>query len=102
MPHLLKGSYDGADVSTARVKSSCLGFCGGSDYVLERLANDVYRSVDAVRFINPSEAIMDGNVATRFVLHEVSSVGRDIEYHVADVESKGGVEICVEVVHEPV
>ena len=60
----LEGSYDGADVSTARVNSSCLGFCGGSYDVLERSAKDADGSVDAVRFINPSEAIMDGNVAT--------------------------------------
>ena len=85
---------------TARVNSSCLGFCDGSDYVLECLAKDIDGSIDAVRFINPSEVVMDGNAAASFGLYEVSGVGRDIEDHVAGVEANDGVGICVEVFHE--
>ena len=102
MPHFLKDGYDGADVSTARVKSPCLGFCGGSNYVLERLAKDVDGSVDAVRLINPSEVIMDGDAAASFGLQKVISFRRDRDDHVAGVEANGGVGVCVEVVHETV
>ena len=45
---------------------------------------------------------MDGDAAASFGLHEVSFVGRDLDYHVAGVEVNDGVGICVEVVHEPV
>ena len=102
MPHFLKGSYDGAAVLTARVNSSYLGFCGGSDYVLERLAKDVNGSVDVVRVINPSEVVIDGDAAENFGLYEVSSVRRYLEDNVASMEVNNGVGICVEVVHEPV
>ena len=102
MSHFLKGSYDGAAVSTAHVKSSCLGFCGRSYYVLERLAKDIDGSVDAVRVINPSEVVMDGDVAENFGFHEVSGVRRDLEDRAAGVEANDGFGICVEVVHEPV
>ena len=102
MPHFLESGYDGAAVSTAHVISSCLGFCGVSDYVLERFSKDVDRYVDAVRVINPSEVVMHGNAAARFEFHEVSGVGRYLEDHVSGIESNGGVGICVEVVHEPV
>ena len=44
---------------------------------------------------------MDGDTAASFGLYEVSSVGRDIEYRVAGVESNDGFGICVEVFHEP-
>ena len=64
--YFLEGSFDGSDVLTARVNSSCLGFCGRSENVLERIANYVDRSVDAVRFINPSEVVMDGDAAAGF------------------------------------
>ena len=66
MPHFLEGIYDGEAVLTARVNSSCLGFCDRSDYVLERLAKDIDGSIDAVRFINPSEVVMDGDAAAGF------------------------------------
>ena len=102
MPHLLEGSYDGAAVSTDCVNSSCLGFCGWSDYIIERLAKDIDGSIDAVRVINPYKVVMDGNAAASFGLHEVSGVRRDLEYHVAGVEANEGVGILVEVVHEPV
>ena len=102
MPHFFECSYDGAAVSTACVDSSCLGFCGGSDYILERLAKDVDGSIYAVRVIDPSEVVMDGDAAASFGLHEVSGVGRDLEDHVAGVEANDGVGVCVEVVHEPV
>ena len=101
MSHFLEGGYDGADVSTACVNSSCLGFCGRSDYILELLAKDIDASVDAVRVINPSEVVMDGDAAASFGLHKVGGVGRDIEDHVAGVEVNDGVGICVEVFHEP-
>ena len=87
---------------TARVNSSCLGFCGGYDYILERLAKDVDRFADTVRIINLSEVLMGGNATASFGLHEVSGVGRDIEDHVAGVEANDGVGIYVEGVHEPV
>ena len=45
---------------------------------------------------------MDGNAAARFGLHEVSGAERDLEDHVAGVEVKDGVGVCVEVVHDPV
>ena len=102
MPYFLEGSYDGAAILTARVNSSCLGFCGGTDYVLEHLAKDVDGSVDAVRVISPSEMVMDGNEATKFGLHEVSGAGRDLEDHVSGVEAIDGVVICVQVIHVPV
>ena len=102
MPHFLEVSYDGVAVLTARVNSSCLGLCGGYDYVIERSAKDVDGSVDAVRIINLSDVVMDGDAAAKFGLHEVSGVGRDLEYHVVGVEANSGVGICVEVVHEPV
>ena len=102
MPRLLEGTYDGSSVSTARVKSFCLGFCGRSEYVLDRLAKDVDGSVDAVRVMNPSDVVMDGNAAARFGLHEVSGVGRHLEDRFSGVEANDGVGICVEVVHEPV
>ena len=102
MPHFLEGIYDGAAVLTARVNSSCIGFCGISDYVLERLEKDVYGFVDASRVINPSKVVMDGDTTASFGLHEVCSVGRNIEYHVAGVDANIGVGICVDVVHEPV
>ena len=102
MPHFLEGSYDGAAVSNTRVNPPCFGLCGGSDYFLERLEKDVDRSVDAVRVINLSEVVMDGNAAARFGLHEVSGVGRDLEDHVAGVEANDDVGVCVEVVHDPV
>ena len=102
MPHFLEVSYDGAAVLTARVNSSCLGLCGGYDYVIERSAKDVDGSVDAVRIINLSDVVMDGDAATKIGLHEVSGVGRDLEYHVVGVGANSGVGICVEVVHEPV
>ena len=102
MPHFLESGYDGATVLTARVNSSCIDFCGGSNYIIDRLENDVDGSVDVVRVINPSEVVMDGNAAVSFGLYEVSGVGRDLEDHVADVEENDGVVICVEVVHEPV
>ena len=89
-------------MSTARVNSSCLGFCGGFYYVLERLTKDVDGSVDAFRIINLSDVVMDGNAATGFVLHKVSGVRRYLEYHIVGVEANAGVGICVEVVHEPV
>ena len=101
-PIFLEGSYDGSAVFTTRENSSCIGFCGGYDYVLKRSARDVDGSVDAVRVINPSEVVMESDADTRFGLHKVSGVGRDIEDHVAGVEANGGVGICVEVVHEPV
>ena len=82
-------------MSIARVNSSCLGFCGGYDYVLERLEKDVDRYVDAVRVINPSEVVMESDAATSFGLHEVSGVGRDLEDHVTGVEANDGVGICV-------
>ena len=102
MSHFLKGSYDGAAVSTTCVNSSYLGLCGGSDYTLERLAKDVDGSVDAVRVINPTEVVMDGNAAASFGFHEVIGVRRDLDDHIAGVEANGGVGICVEVVHGPV
>ena len=102
MPHFLEGGYDGAVVSTARVNSSCIDFCGRSNYVLERLAKDVDRSVDAVRVINPSEVVMEGDTAASFRLHKVIDIGRDLEDHVAGVEETDSIGICVEVVHEPV
>ena len=102
MPHLLEGSYDEAAVSTAGVNSSCIGFCGGYDYVLERLAKDVDGSVDVVRVIIPSVVVMDNDAAARFRLHEISGIGRYLEDHVSGVEANDGVGICVEVVHEPV
>ena len=79
-----------------------IGFCGGSDYDLERLAKGADGSVDAVRVINPYKVVMEGNAAASFGLQEVSGVGRDIEDHIAGVEANDGVWICVEVVHEPV
>ena len=91
MPHFLEVSYDGAAVLTTRVKSSCLGFCGGFYYVLERLTKDVDGSVDAFRIINISDVVMDGNAATGFVLHKVSGVRRYLEYHVVGVEANTGV-----------
>ena len=97
-----KGSCDGAAVPTSGVKSPCLGFCGKYDYVLESLEKYVDGSVDAVRVINPSEVVMDGNAAVRFGLHEVSGVGRYLEDHVAVVEANDSVGVCVEVVHDPV
>ena len=100
MPHLLEGSYDGAAVSTTRVNSYCIGFCGGSDYVLESLEKDVDGSVYEVRVINPSEVVMDSNADAIFGLHEVSGVGRDLEDHVAGLEANDGVGICVELVHD--
>ena len=102
MTHLIEGSYDGAAVSTACVNFSCIGFCGGSDNVLEHLANDVDGSVHAVRVINPSEVVMDGDADASFGLNKVSGVGRDPEDHVAGVEANDRVGICVEVVHGPV
>ena len=102
MPHFLESGYDGATVLTARVKSSCIDFCGGSNYILDRLENYVDRSVDVVRVINPSEVVMVGDAAASFGLHEVSGAGRDIEDHVAGVEANESVGICVEVVHDPV
>ena len=89
-------------MSTALVNSSCLEFCGRSDYVLENLVKDVDGFVDAVRVINPSEVAMDGDAAASFGLHEVSGVRRYFEDHVSGVEANDGVGICVEVVHEPV
>ena len=86
MPHFLEGSYDRAAVSNTRVNPPCFGLCGGSDYFLERLEKDVDRSVDAVRFINPFEVVIDGDAATSFRFHEISGVGRYIEDHVAGVE----------------
>ena len=62
------------------------------------MEKDVDGSVDAVRVINPSEVVMDGDAAVRFGLHKVSSVRKDLEYHVSGVEANGGVGICVEVV----
>ena len=88
VPDFLKGSYDGADVLTTRVNSSYLGFCGGSDYIFERLAKYVDRSVDAFRVINPSEVVIGSDAAARFGLHEVSGLGRYLEYHVAGIEAK--------------
>ena len=85
MTNLLYGSYDGSAVSPARINSSCLGLYGRYDYIIERLENDVDGSVDVARVINPSEVVMDGNVATSFGLHKVSSVRRDLEYPVAGV-----------------
>ena len=102
MPHFLEGCYDGAAVLTARVNFPCIGFCGRSDYVLDRLVKDVYGSVDVVRVINPSEVVMDGDAAASFGLHEVSGVGIYLEDHVAGVEENDGVGVCVEVVHDPV
>ena len=102
MPHFLEVSYDGVAVFTASVNYSCLGLCGGYDYVIESSAKDVDGSVDAVRIINLSDVVMDGDAAAKFGLHEVSGVGRDIEYHVVGVEANSRVGICVEVVHEPV
>ena len=102
MSHLLEGIYDGSTLSTACVKSSYLGFCGGYDYVLERLATNVDRSVDTVRVINTFEMLMDGDAAASFGLYEVSGAGRDLEDHVSGLEANDGVGICVEVVHEPV
>ena len=66
MPHLLEGSYDGSAVSTSCVDSYCLGFCGVSNYVLECLAKDADRSVDAVRVINPSDVVIDDNATVIF------------------------------------
>ena len=77
MPHFLKGSYDGAAVLTARVKYSCLGFCGRYNYVLERLEKDFDRSVGAVRVINPSKVVMDGDAAASVGLHKVGGIRRD-------------------------
>ena len=57
-------------------------------------------SVEAVRVINPSNVVLDGEAAERFRLHEVSSVGRYLEYHVTGVEANGGVGVYVKVVHE--
>ena len=102
MPHFLEVSYDGVAVLTARVNSSCIGLCGGYDYVIERSAKDVDGSFDAVRIINLYDVVMDSDAAARFGLHEVSGVGRDLEDHVAGVEANDGVGVCVEVVHEPV
>ena len=102
MPYFFEGSYDGYAVSDARLNCSCPSFCGGSDNVFERLAKDVDGSVDAVRVINPSEVVMDGNAAVSFGLHEVRGVGRYLEDHVAVVEANDGVGVCVEVVHDPV
>ena len=45
---------------------------------------------------------MDGDAAASFGLHEVSGVRRDIDDHVAGVEVKDVVGVCVEVVHDPV
>ena len=45
---------------------------------------------------------MDGDAAASFGLHEVSGVGRDLEYHVAGVEANDSVGICVKVFHDPV
>ena len=87
---------------TARVNSSCLGLCGGYDYVIESSAKDVDRSFDAVRIINLYDVVMYGDAAARFGLHEVIGFRRDLEYHVVGVEANSGVGICVEVVHEPV
>ena len=89
-------------MTIARVNSSCIGFCGVSNYVLESLSKDVKGSVDAVRVINPYEVVMDGDSAARFGLHKVSGVGRDLDDHVTGVEANDGVGICVEVVHDPV
>ena len=102
MPHFLEGSYDGVAVSNARVNSSCLGFCGGSDYFLERLANDNGGTVDAVRVINKSKVVMYDNAAARFGLHKVSGVRTDLEDYVSGVEANCGVGVCAEVFHEPV
>ena len=102
MPHFLEVSYDGAAVLSARVNSSCLGLCGGYDYVIESSAKDFDGSVDAVRIINLSDVVMDGDAAARFGLHEVSGVRRYLEYHVVGVEANSGVGIYVELVHEPV
>ena len=66
------------------------------------MENDVDGSVDAVRVINPSKVVMDGDAAAIFGLHEVSGVRRYLEYHVAGVEANDGVGICVKVVHDPV
>ena len=85
MPRFLEVSYDGAAVLNDLVNSSCLGFCCGSDCVLERLAKDVDGSVDAFRFINQSEVAMDGDVAASFGLHNLSGVGRDLKDHVVGV-----------------
>ena len=100
MPHLLEGINDGDAVSTAHVNSSCLSCYGGSDDVLERFSKDVDGSVDAVRVINPSKVVMDGNAARRFGLHEVRFFERDLEDNVSGVEANDGVGICVEVAHE--
>ena len=102
MPHFLEVCYDGAAVLTARVNSSCIGLCGGYDYVIEHSAKDVDGSFDAVRIINLYDVVMDGDAAARFGLHEVSGFRIDLEYHVVGVEANSGVGICVEVVHEPV
>ena len=66
------------------------------------MAKDVDRFVDTVRVINPSEVVMDDNVAASFGLHEISSVGRYLEDHVAGLKANDVVGICVEVVHAPV
>ena len=89
-------------MSNARVNSSCLGFCVRSYYILERLSKYVDGSVDAVRFINPFEVVIDGDAATSFRFHEISGVGRYIEDHVAGVEANDRIGICVEVFHDPV
>ena len=88
-----KGSYDGSSVSTARVDSSCLGFCGGSNYILESFAKDVDGSLDAVRSINTSKVVMDGNAAAIFGLHELSGFEKYLEDHVAGMEANGGVGV---------
>ena len=66
------------------------------------MGQDVDRSIDAVRVINPSEVVMDIDAAASSGLHKVSGVGRDLEDHVTGLKANDGVEICVEVVYEPV
>ena len=90
---------DGAGVFAAHEYSASFGFSGRGDDVLDGLAKDVDRAVDAVA-VGPAEMVVGGCSASGLWLDEVCSVAGRLQDHVAGVIADDGIGKGGQVLHQ--
>lgn len=95
MAEFVECSSDRAGVFSAHIDSSCLGFGGRGNYILNCLAEDLNCTVGAIGFFVPTEMIVDGCAALGSRLDEVGGIGCNLEQHVASVISDDAMGVGV-------